>query len=85
MNRKPETGNSLRRSADRALRLRRQIRKSRRIFHRQVRQNLAVQFDPRNLQPVVELVELIPFSLAAAPMRTIHNERYCRFRCLRPE
>src|ERR1700751_3061378 len=27
----------------------------------------------------------MPFSLAAAPIRTIHSERNCRLRCLRPE
>src|ERR1700681_3268096 len=65
----------LRRPFNRALRLRRWTRKSRRILHRQIRQNLAIQFNPRNLQPVDELVVAHPIQLRGSadahdPQRT---------------
>ena len=83
---KPSAGRRLRRCANCALGLRCQAGKSRRIFYRQVRQNLAIEFDTRHLQPVDELVVAHAVQLGGgAKVRTIRSRQYCRLRCLRPE
>jgi hypothetical protein len=62
-----------------------QLGKARGVVDGDVGQDLAVQLDAGLLQAVDELrVAEVPFSLAAAEMRTIHRERNWRFFWRRP-
>src|ERR1700722_19802494 len=80
-----ECATRLRRRAESALRLLGEAFKCGCVPDCQVGEYFTVEFHASLLEAVDELVVAHPISLAAAPMRTIHSDRNCRLRCLRPE